>query len=133
MLKRDSITAQMQQLNQVLARVKRLIIEDNEAEAKLMIEDKLSDYFKLRIDQLMSIDEDGFADEIKNLQFQPEELDTLAYFIDEYAGLQDEFDGQLKMYKYYIALIDLLEEKYQYVSFEHISRRTLLKSQLKDL
>src|SRR5690606_5157997 len=109
MLKRDSITAQMQQLNQVLARGKRLIIEDNEAEAKLMIEDKLSDYFKLRIDQLMSIDEDTFAYEIKKLQFQPEELDTLAYFIDEYAGLQDELTEQLKMYRYYIELVDFLE------------------------
>lgn len=133
MLKRDSITAQMQQLNQVLARVKRLIIEDNEAEAKLMIEDKLSDYFRLRVNQLMSIDEDTFAYEIKKLQFQSEELDTLAYFIDEYAGLQDELAEQLKMYRYYIELVDFLEKEHQYVSFEHTSRRAILKNQLNDL
>lgn len=133
MLKRDSITAQMQQLNQVLARVKRLIIEDDEAEAKLIIEHKLSDYFKFGGDRLLSLDSEAFIGETQQQQFQAEELNVLAYFIDEYAGLQNELADQLRLYGHYIMLVDRLEKEFQFVSFDHISRRTLLQSQLKGL
>lgn len=131
MLKRDSLTAQLQQLNQVLARVKRLIIEDNEEDAKTLTEETLADYFRLRIGDLGSLEESSFIDKIRQLNLQAEQLDSLAYFIDEYAGLQEELAEQLLFYRHYIALVDFLEREYQFVSFDHITRKNLLRSQLK--
>ncbi len=131
MLKRDSLTAQLQQLNQVLARVKRLIIEDNEEDAKTLTEETLADYFRLRIGDLGSLEESSFIGKIRQLNLQAEELDSLAYFIDEYAGLQEELVEQLLFYRHYIALVDFLEREYQFVSFDHIARKNLLLSQLK--
>jgi|SRR5690606_541853 len=130
MLKRDSLTAQLQQLNQVLARVKRLIIEDNEDDAKTLTEDTLSDYFRLGANDLQSFDETGFIDEIRKLNLQAGEVDSLAYFIDEYAGLQEDLPLQLLYYRHYISLVDFLEKEHQFVSFDHISRKTLLQNQL---
>lgn len=130
MLKRDSLTAQLQQLNQVLARVKRLIIEDNEDDAKTLTEDTLSDYFRLGANDLQSFDETGFIDEIRKLNLQAGEVDGLAYFIDEYAGLQEDLPLQLLYYRHYISLVDFLEKEHQFVSFDHISRKTLLQNQL---
>lgn len=131
MLKRDSLTAQLQQLNQVLARVKRLIIEDNEEDAKTLTEETLADYFRLRIGDLGSLEESSFIGKIRQLNLQAEEMDSLAYFIDEYAGLQEELVEQLLFYRHYVALVDFLEREYQFVSFDHIARKNLLLSQLK--
>lgn len=123
----------MQQLNQVLARVKGLVIEDKEVEGRSITEETLSDYFGLNTDQLLSLKDEAFINEIQKKGFQPEELNTLAYFIDEYAGLQDELSEQLMIYRHYISLVEFLEKEYQFVSFDHIARKKLLQSQLKNL
>lgn len=130
MLKRDSFTAQLQQLNEVLARVKRLIIDDKEHDAKTITEETLADYFNLSGGQLQSYNEIVFIDELRKLNLEAEELNILAYFIDEYAGVQDELSVQLSMYRNYIALVDYLEEEYQFVSLDHITRKKILQSQL---
>src|SRR5690606_19183530 len=133
MLKRDSLAAQMQQLSQVLAKVKRLIIEDAEEEAKKINYATFQDYYQLDNDDLLSLSEDQFLDKIKNKDLKPEELNMLSYFIDEFAGLQDEFTLQVHLYKRYLLLVSLLENEYNFVSLDHISRRTILQEQLSHL
>lgn len=130
MLKRDSLAAQMQQLSQVLAKVKRLIIEDAEEEAKKISYAIFKDYYQLDDDDLLRLPEDQFLEKIRSRNLKPEELNMLSYFIDEYAGLQDEFTLQVHLYKRYLLLIGLLENEYHFVSLEHISRRTVLQEQL---
>jgi len=133
MLKRDSLAAQMQQLSQVLAKVKRLIIEDAEEEAKKISYATFQDYYQLHNDDLLTLSEDLFLKKIRNKNLKPEELNLLSYFIDEYAGLQDEFTLQLHLYKKYLLLVNLLENEYNFVSLDHISRRTILQEQLSRL
>src|SRR5690554_4532012 len=133
MLKRDSLAAQMQQLSQVLAKVKRLIIEDAEEEAKKVSYAIFKDYYLLNNDDLLTLSEDLFLEEIRNKNLKPEELNMLSYFIDEYAGLQDEFTLQIHLYKRYLLLVNLLENEYHFVSLDHISRRTILQEQLNHL
>lgn len=130
MLKRDSLTAQMQQLSQVLAKVKRLIIEDDEDEAQRISSRVFQEYFSLTDDDLLHGSEDTFLSLIRSRQFQAEEVNMLAYFIDEYAGLQEEFSNQVILYKKLIRIFDYLEKELQFISFEHISRKNLLESQL---
>jgi len=133
MLKRDSLAAQMQQLSQVLAKVKRLIIEDAEEEAKKISYGIFKDYFQLDNNDLFALPEDQFLEKIKNRTLKPEELNMLSYFIDEYAGLQDEFTLQVHLYKRYLLLVSLLENEYNFVSLDHISRRAILQEQLSRL
>lgn len=130
MLKRDSLTAQMQQLSMVLAKVKRLIIEDHEPEAMDTTLATFIDYFAISREDLLMKSEEEFIQLIKEKNFVPEEVSLLAYFIDEYAGLQDEFKDQLILYKKLIRLFDYLELELQFIAFDHISRRSILESQL---
>jgi len=133
MLKRDSLTAQMQQLSTVLAKVKRLIIEDAEGEAKNVTLDVFQDYYQLNDDDLLITTEDQFIERIRNKNLKAEELNLLAYFIDEYAGLQEELALQLSLYTKYLSLISLLEDEYNFMSLDHITRRSILKAQLDQL
>jgi len=130
MLKRDSLTAQMQQLSQVLAKVKRLIIEDAEDEAKKVTLDIFQDYYQLSDEDLLTTTDNEFIEKIRNKNLQSEELNMLAYFIDEYAGVQEELADQLHLYKRYLLLISMLEDEYQFISIDHIARRKILKDQV---
>lgn len=124
MLKRDSLTAQMQQLSQVLAKVKRLIIEDKEVEAIAVTQDIFEAYYKMSIDELISSGDLDFCEKVRKLQ--AEEVNMLAYFIDEYAGLQEELRLQLALYKRYLLLVELLEHEYQFMSIDHMARASIL-------
>lgn len=131
MLKRDSLTAQMQQLSQVLAKVKRLIIEDNEGEAILITSKTILDYYGISEEDLVNKTEEEFVQLLKDRAFKAEEVNMLAYFIDEYAGLQDEFTSQVIFYHKLIRIFDYLDRDLQFISFDHISRRKLLEQQIK--
>lgn len=131
MLKRDSLTAQMQQLSQVLAKVKRLIIEDNDSEAMLTNSKTILDYYDISEDDLVNKTEEEFIQLLKDRTFKAEEVNMLAYFIDEYAGLQDEFSSQVILYRKLIRIFDYLDRDLQYLSFDHIARRALLEQQIK--
>lgn len=133
MLKRDSLTAQMQQLSQVLAKVKRLIIEDAEDEARSVTFAVFLDYYQLDDKDLLVLTEDQFIEKIRNKKLQPEEVNMLAYFLDEYAGLQEELSSQLHLYAKYLLLVAMLEDEYQFVSLDHIARKDLLEKQLSQI
>lgn len=120
----------MQQLSQVLAKVKRLIIEDNESEAKSITFGVFLDYYALNEDDLLHKSEDEFLQLLKDRGFVAEELNMLAYFVDEYAGLQEEFTNQLLLYHKLIRIFDYLERNLQFISFDHITRRSILEDQL---
>lgn len=127
MLKRDSLTAQMQQLSQMLAKVKRLIIEDKEQEAKIVTLDSFLDYYKLSDSELFSKSDKEFIQWLRERAFVAEEVDMLAYFVDEYAGLQDDLDGQLTLYRKLLKIYDYLENDLQFISFEQLARRKILE------
>lgn len=130
MLKRDSLTAQMQQLSQVLAKAKRLIIEDNEPEASKIIFDSFLDYYSISINDLFILSDDEFIQLLRNKAFVAEEVSILANFVDEYAGLQDELASQILLYHKLIKIFDYLERDLQFISFDHIARRAILEKQI---
>ena len=131
MLKRDSLTAQMQQLSQVLAKVKRLIIEDNESEAIITTSKTILNYYGISEDDLVNKTDEEFIQLLKDRNFKAEEVNMLAYFIDEYAGLQEEFTSQVLFYQKLIRVFDYLDRDLQFISFDHIARRALLEQQIK--
>lgn len=120
----------MQQLSYTLAKVKRLIVEDDEAEALMITSNVFQEYYRLTDQDLIEKTEDAFLLLIKARGFQVEELNMLAYFMDEYAGLQETVSNQLSVYKKLIRLFDFMEKELQFISFEHISRRTIIEKQI---
>lgn len=130
MLKRDSLTAIMQQLSYTLAKVKRLIVEDKEPEALTVTADVFREYYKLNDRDFLNESEDAFLEIIKNRGFQIEEINMLAYFMDEYAGLQETVTNQILVYKKLISLFDFMEKELQFISFDHLSRRAILEKQV---
>lgn len=130
MLKRDSLTAQMQQLSHTLAKVKRLILEDNEATALEEVLETLSHYYGITQQELLAIPADLFIDRLREQRFQAEELNMLAAFMDELAGLNDEGETRRNLWTKVITIYDLLEQEYHILSFDHIARRNLLATAL---
>lgn len=127
MLKRDSLTAQMQQLSHMLAKVKRLIIENKEQEAKIITVDIFLDFYRLSDSDLFSKSDKEFIQLLRERAFVAEEIDMLAYFVDEYAGLQDDLDAQLTLYRKLLKIYDYLENDLQFISFEQLARRKILE------
>lgn len=131
MLKRDSLTAQMQQLSHVLAKVKRLILEGDEAEASKVALEVIRNFFGLDDQDLFDTQEADFKTTIATLKV--EELNMLAAFIDEFAGLQEELERQLLLYRQYLLLVDTMESNFGFISLEHLERKQILKEQLSRL
>ena len=130
MLKRDSLTAQMQQLSHTLAKVKRLIIEDQEPKALEEVLSTLSHYYGTNQEELVTASADMLIDRLLEQQFKVEELSMLAAFLDELAGLNDDGETRKNLWTKVIAIYDLLENHYHMLSFEHLDRRNLLTAAL---
>lgn len=130
MLKRDSLTAQMQQLSYILAKVKRLILEEREPEALNVTIDTLQSYYQFNEEDLILKSEESFLQLIRERGFQTEEINMLAYFLDEYAGLQETSKNQILLYKKLMMVYDFMEKELQFISFEHISRRAIIERQI---
>lgn len=126
MLKRDSLTAQMQQLSHTLAKVKRLIIEDQEAKALDEVTYTLGHYYGTSQKELVAMSTDLFIDRIREQAYKSEELNMLAAFLDELAGLDDEEETRRNLWAKVIALYDFIEAEFQTLSFDHIARRNIL-------
>ncbi|QNL50688.1 hypothetical protein H8S90_03565 [Olivibacter sp. SDN3] len=126
MLKRDSLTAQMQQLSHTLAKVKRLIIEDEESRALKEVEYTLAHYYGLEHQELVETPLGLFANRIREEAFKAEEISLLANFLDELAGLNDDEQTRRMIWTKVIMLFDILEKEHHVLSFEHLSRRSLL-------
>ena len=130
MLKRDSLTAQMQQLSHTLAKVKRLILEDQESKALDDVVYTLSHYYGVSEQEVLNMAGDLFTDRLREQQFKAEELNMLAAFLDELAGLSDDGLTRKNLWAKVISIYDLLEKEYHILSFEHIARRNLLANAL---
>lgn len=131
MLKRDSLTAQMQQLSHVLAKVKRLILEDKEAEASTVVREVFSNFFGLNNESLFNSTAADFNTAIATMK--GEELNMLASFIDEFAGLQEDLGRQVFLYQLFLLLVETMERNFGFISLEHLDRKKLLEEQLSRL
>ncbi|MFB2120979.1 hypothetical protein [Parapedobacter sp. 2B3] len=126
MLKRDSLTAQMQQLSHTLAKVKRLIVEEQGTEALSTLEGVLGEYFGTSITDLLETPANVFRQHLDKADFLPEELSLLADFLDtaaETRGVDAERD---RIWEKVLLVYDVLEQEHKVVSFAHIARRTAI-------
>lgn len=123
MLKRDSLMAQMQQLSHTLAKVKRLIVEEQKKEALSTLEDVLETYFGTTITDLLETPADVFTQNFTQAGFKPEELGLLADFLDELAKITGNEKERRKAWEKVILIYDVMEREHKVVSFAHLVRR----------
>ncbi len=126
MLKRDSLTAQMQQLSHTLAKVKRLIVEEQRVEALSTLEEVLGDYFGTSITDLLETPANIFRQQLDRAVFLPEELSLLADFLDTVAEMHDQHADRDRIWEKVLLVYDVLEQEHKVVSFAHIARRTAI-------
>ena len=123
MLKRDSLTAMMQQLSHTLAKVKRLIVEQQRTEAVSVLEEVLGEYFGTSITDLLETPANVFRQNLENEDFLPEELSLLADFLDTLAGTLESSAERDRIWEKVLLIYDVLEQEHKVVSFTHIARR----------
>ncbi|RQP14379.1 MAG: hypothetical protein EAS52_17590, partial [Parapedobacter sp.] len=90
MLKRDLLTAQMQQLSHTLAKVKRLIEERQETQALSTLQEVFGAYFGTNITDLLETPANVFIQRFKKEDLKPEALGLLADFLDALADASDD-------------------------------------------
>jgi len=130
MLKRDSLTAQMQQLSHTLAKVKRLIEERQETQALSTLQEVLGEYFGTNITDLLETPANVFIQRFKKEDLKPEELGLLADFLDVLGTLKDDAQDRRAIWEKVVLLYDTLEQEHKVVSFAHIARRSAILAQL---
>ncbi|MEC3878336.1 hypothetical protein [Parapedobacter sp. 10938] len=128
MLKRDSLTAMMQQLSHTLAKVKRLIVEDQHAEAVATLESVLGEYFGTSITDLLETPANIFRQQLDKADFLPEELSLLADFLDTAAEMRGEDAERDRIWEKVLLIYDVLEQEHKVVSFAHIARRAAINA-----
>lgn len=126
MLKRDSLTAMMQQLSHTLAKVKRLIVEEQREEAISVLEEVLGEYFGTSITDLLETPANIFRQNLEKADFLPEELSLLADFLDTLAETREEPEERNRIWEKVLLIYDVLEQEHQVVSFAHIARRATI-------
>jgi|SRR5690606_3653081 len=128
MLKRDSLTAQMQQLSHTLAKVKRLIVEEQQFEALSSLEAVLREAFGTSITDLLETPANVFRDKLEKSDFLPEELSLLADFLDTTAETREQPSDRDRIWEKVLLIYDTLEQEHKVVSFAHIARRASINA-----
>ena len=126
MLKRDSLTAMMQQLSHTLAKVKRLIVEEQREEAVSVLEEVLGEYFGTSITDLLEAPANIFRQNLEKGDFLPEELSLLADFLDTLAETREDSEERNRIWENVLVIYDVLEQEHKVVSFAHIARRAAI-------
>lgn len=128
MLKRDSLTAQMQQLSHTLAKVKRLIVEEQQLEALSSLEAVLREAFGTSITDLLETPANVFRGKLEKAGFAPEELSLLADFLDTTAETREQPSDRDRIWEKVLLIYDTLEQEHKVVSFTHIARRASINA-----
>lgn len=126
MLKRDSLTAQIQQLGDTLAKMKRLIVEEQHIEALSTLKAVLGNYFGTSITELLETPANIFRQHLDQAAFSPEELSLLADYLDAGAEMCEQHADRDRIWEKVLLIYDVLEQEHKVVSFVHIARKAAI-------
>ncbi|RZK66017.1 MAG: hypothetical protein EOO95_06950 [Pedobacter sp.] len=90
MYRRDLITAEIQKLAQVLARIMGLKLEGKLEEAEQVFEETIKESFSLPLEVLDDEDSAKFQNWLNEIDFAPEKLDSLSEFLYYELGVSNE-------------------------------------------
>ncbi|MBB2151866.1 hypothetical protein [Pedobacter gandavensis] len=130
MLRRDLITAEMQKLAQVLARIMGLKLEGNLEEAEELFKESLLKEFEISEDELLTDSNNEFNTLLNSKEFPAEKLEMLSQFL--YADLTPSRQQERnKLVADKLLLIyQMLEEKHHIVSMVNLDRQKKIQQYL---
>lgn len=130
MLRRDLISAEIEKLAQVLARIIGLKKEDKLIEAEDLYFETLESGFGLKKDLLLQTETLPFENWLNQANLSPEELNLLSDFL--YSEL--DFDNKIERSKLFaqklIFIYQMLSNKHQIVHLINLGRQKLIEQYL---
>ncbi|WP_374166738.1 hypothetical protein [Arcticibacter sp. MXS-1] len=123
MIRKDFIEAEIQKLNQILARIMGLKNDGNIEEAKEEALQTLSDSFELPAATLTGLSAEEFETWARERQFSAEKLNLLGQYLFESVYPFEETDETFATLGKTIAVLNLLETEHHQQSLDNISRR----------
>jgi hypothetical protein len=131
MLKKDSLTAQMQLLSHQLAKTKRLMVEAQWHQAMTLIHENLLSYYQITLPDLLSDPGLLFLAHFNESQKSPEALSLLADFLEEAAHATDDVDHQYLLYRKIVLLYQHLEAAHRVISFDKMHKQIQFEQWMK--
>ncbi|WP_316842074.1 hypothetical protein [Pedobacter gandavensis] len=130
MLRRDLITAEIQKLAQVLARIMGLKLEGKVEESEDLFKESLLKEFEITEDDLLSASITDFNSILHHKEFPAEKLDMLSQFL--YADLTPNRKPERnKLIAEKLLLIyQVLEEKHHIISMINLDRQKKIQQYL---
>ena len=128
MYRRDLITAEIERLAQVLARIMGLKLESKLAEAAVLFQQTLEDSFGLTTELLSNLDVSSFEDWLANSELSAEKLDSLSEFLYYELG-QSESRNQLIAPKLDL-IYNTLSQKHKIVHLVNLHRQNVIQQYL---
>src|SRR3546814_17433403 len=101
----------LQRLSHTLAKVKRLIGEEQQTEALSTLEGVLGEYFGTSITDLLETPANVFRQNLGKAGFLPEELSLLADFLDTAAEMHGEDAERDRIWEKVMLIYDVLEQE----------------------
>jgi len=128
MYRRDLITAEIQKLAQVLARIMGLKLEGKLEQAEQIFEETIRDSFALPLEILKDEDFTKFENWLNGIDFPPEKLDSLSEFLYYELGVSSERNKIIapKLNLIYQTLAD----KHKIVHLVNMHRQNIIKQYL---
>lgn len=123
MIRKDFVEAEIQKLNQVLARILGLKNDGNTSDAQDVAMATLEATFHLNDDVLLNESAESFIDKIQSQQPGAAKLDMLARFLFEAVYPFEETDRTFALLNKAAAVLALLESAYRQQSLDNIARR----------
>jgi len=128
MYRKDLITAEIQKLAEVLAKIMGLKLDGKLKEAQVMFDETMIRGFDLPIDVLESYDLNTFDTWLKSANLSPEKLDSLSEFLYYELGLSEERNKLIapKLHLTY----QFLSDKHKIVHLVNFHRQETIKQYL---
>ncbi len=128
MYRKDLITAEIEKLAQVLARIMGLKLESRLAEAEVLFQQTLEDSFGLPVQLLSNSDSTSFDDWLNMDTLSAEKLDSLSEFLYDELGTS-ETKNQLIAPKLNL-IYEFLSNKHKIVHLVNLHRQKTIQQYL---
>lgn len=130
MLRRDLITAEMQKLAQVLARIMGLKLEGNLEEAEELFKESLLKEFEIPEDELLTDSNNEFNTLLNSKEFPAEKLEMLSQFLYADLTLSRQQERNKLVADKLLLIYQMLEEEHHIVSMVNLDRQKKIQQYL---
>ncbi|MXV51898.1 hypothetical protein GS399_13010 [Pedobacter sp. HMF7647] len=124
MIRKDFISAEIEKIAQVLARVLGFKVEGRIDEAHELIKQTLDSSFSIRENDFEEFDAEKFRNSLAG--YPEKKLDLLAQFLFESAHPFEDIPETYNRLRAVLIIFDLIEKEYKMQSLDNLSKREMI-------